>query len=144
MIKLNAHKNSTIQFNIDIKNLGSETLKGYFRLEHKNIEYGFPVTLLGETAKIVVPSLSTLIPDISKDTEIDVRLDFVSESEYVEAWSDKAIVNMPTIMEAKAEIVEEDDKLEVTISKEAKVSEEKIVPKKKITMANKFKVMFDE
>jgi hypothetical protein len=149
MIKLNAHKNSTIQFNVDVKNLGNETLKGFLRLVHEDIEYGFPVTMLGETAKIVVPALTDIIPGLNKDSELEARLDFISDSEYVEAWTDTAILNMPSIMEAKAEVIGEEDegKLEVEISEEKSMATEEkiIVPKKcKRTMASKFKVMLDD
>jgi len=116
MIKLNSHKDSTIQFDIDVKNVGSGNLKGFFRLMHENVEYGFPVNIEGRRAKVNIPALNGVIANLTTESILDASLEFIGGSDYVNAWNDTAQVHVPPQVK-KVEIkVEQQEKLDVTIS----------------------------
>ena len=95
MIALNAHKDCTIQFDIDVKNMSPADLRGHFRLIHENIEYGFPVRILGNRnkAQVTIPALNGIIPNLTEADTFDARIEFVGGSDYVQAWADTAKIN---------------------------------------------------
>ena len=96
MIKLNAHKSSTLQFNIDVKNIDPKDLRGYFRLVHDDIEYGFPVKILGNrnSAQVDIPALDVVICNLTTSSVMDAKLEFMGGRDYVIAWVDSAMVNI--------------------------------------------------
>lgn len=131
MIKLNSHKDSTIQFDVDVKNVGGDNLRGYFRLMHENVEYGFPVNIDGRRAKVIIPALNGVIANLTTESVLAARLEFIGGSDYVSAWEDEAQVHVPPQVK-KVEIkVEQQEKLGVTISA-ANLTEPE--PKKKVTV----------
>lgn len=149
MIKLNAHKDSVIQFEINIKNMSEKGLKGHFRLIHEKIEYGFPVKILGNKTKVqvTIPALNGIIADLTETAKFNAKLEFVGGGDYVQAWSDKAKINVlpkakVMVQEDSVTVSEEEDK---TLSVSAmieniEVSDEtwatvKPRPKKKLTEA---------
>jgi hypothetical protein len=161
MIKLNGHKNSTISFDVDVKNLGREELKCYFRLVHEDIEYGFSVDLAEGKAKVIIPPLKDILSNITEDTIIEARLEFVGGGDHVQAWNDKAKIFLPPEVNAIVKEEVDDDKLQVAISeveddkivtaKAALIENEKIkpvktpkTPKKKLSMSSRFISVLDD
>lgn len=126
MIKLNGHKNSTISFDVDVKNKGKDELKGFFRLTFESIEYGFNVDLAGGKAKVVIPALRDVISNITEESVLETRLEFVGGGDHVQAWTDQAEIFLPPEVNAVVN-EEEEDKLKVTITE---VDDEKIVAAK--------------
>jgi len=163
MIKLNGHKNSTISFDVDVKNKGKDELKGFLRLTFESIEYGFSVDLAGGKAKVVIPPLRDIISNITEDSVLETRLEFVGGGDHVQAWTDQAEIFLPP--EVNATVNEEkEEKLEVNISevddeknvaaKAKLIEDEKIEPskktkkknkpKKKLSMTSRFMGMLDD
>ena len=123
-MKLNAHKECTLQFVIDIKSSGDEIL-GHFRLVHENVEYGFPVHIFGNKnkAQVIIPALEKIIPGLKKTTILEARLEFVGNGDYICAWDSKAKVEISRMQ------VKVDEEVEVSVKdpdtkKAAKVIEE--------------------
>ena len=116
MIKLNSQKDSTIQFDVDVKNMGNGTLQGYFRLMHENVEYGFPVQINGRRAKIVIPALDNIISGLTEKSEVKSKLEFVGGSDYVKAFEDDVELRVPPKVEKVQIVVKEKEKLAVSIT----------------------------
>jgi hypothetical protein len=97
MIKLNAQKDNTVKFEIDVSD--GEDLKGHFRLVHEGIEYGFPVHILGNknTAQVVIPALEKVIPNLKKTAILEARLEFTGNGDYICPWNSKAKIEVPRI-----------------------------------------------
>lgn len=136
MIKLNSLKESTIQFDVDVKNMGDGNLTGFFRLLHENIEYGFPVNINGRRAKIKIPALSEVIKDLT-NSKITAKLEFVGGSDYVEAFTDTVELHVPPNVEVK---VAAKEKLDIGISTSITIEEDKsVAPVKEAVKVSKTK-----
>lgn len=97
MLKLMTNKDNIVRFDIDIQSAG-DNITGYFRLIHENIEYGFPVKILGNRnkAEIKIPALNKILPSLT-ETTLNAKLEFVGGNDYIEAWSDKIEVSTPRL-----------------------------------------------
>jgi hypothetical protein len=97
MIKLNAQKDNTVKFEIDVSN--GEGLEGHFRLVHEGVEYGFPVHIFGNRnkAEAIIPALEKIIPNLKKTAVLEARLEFTGNGDYICAWNSKAKVEVPRV-----------------------------------------------
>jgi len=110
MIKLDAQKDNTVKFEIDVSREGAD-LQGHFRLVHEGVEYGFPVHILGNRnkAEVIIPALENIIPNLTKDLVLEARLEFVGNGDYICAWDSKAKIEIPKVQ------VKVDEEVEVEI-----------------------------
>jgi hypothetical protein len=126
MIKLNAQKDNTVKFEIDVSN--GEDLQGHFRLVHEGVEYGFPVHIFGNKnkAQVSIPALEKIIPNLKKTAILEARLEFVGNGEYICAWNSKAKVEIPRVQVKVDEevIVSEKDPGDGSAAAKVKVIEE--------------------
>jgi hypothetical protein len=97
MIKLDAQKENTVKFEIDVAN--GEDLKGHFRLVHEGVEYGFPVHIFGNEnkAQVVIPALDKIIPNLKKTAVLEARLEFTGNGDYICPWNSKAKIEIPRV-----------------------------------------------
>jgi hypothetical protein len=131
MIKLNASEKKEIKFDVSVSGVSTQDLKGALRLILEGIEYGFPVSIVEGSVRVVIPALDSFVKDDLKDGQrLDAKLEIIADDTYLVPWKDTLVIETPIKVEAViSEVISVDEviKPKIIVSK----IEEKLVEDKK-------------
>jgi len=139
-MKLKINESKTLEFEMDTSGCSWKELKGYFRLNLDNIEYGFPVIVEEGIIKVDIPVFKDILNEgvksslyKHKEVIVKARLDLVANNEaYILPWSGEVDIEIPVSVKIEEKENKSSDKKVTLIDPDVKsyLDEEKKNEKK--------------
>lgn len=130
-MKLKINESRILEFEMDIDGCSWKEIKGYFRFELNNIEYGIPAKIEEKRVIINIPSFSKILNEdvkkyINKNKTIPIkaRLDMIANDIYTIPWNGEIEMELPVSIKISEEKLEK---------KKIKIDEPKIKTKEENT-----------
>ncbi|MCK5613337.1 hypothetical protein KAR91_66320 [Candidatus Pacearchaeota archaeon] len=137
MLKLNTDEPRSLSFEVNIQGIDYKQLQGSIRFIVNEVEYGFPVKILGDAISAKVPPLDDVIKVGMKDGSIvECKLDIFGNGFYLQPWSGKFQLQTPVKMEAKMRVDEDAPSSYIPEPFDKVAAEAEIAQKLTVTLKN--------
>jgi hypothetical protein len=102
-MKFKINETKTFEFEMDTSGCSWNELKGYFRINMDNVEYGFPAEISEGKVTVKIPVFKDILNEAvksslyeNKEISVSARLDLIANNEaYISPWKGNVDIEIP-------------------------------------------------